>query len=234
MRRLAIAIIVLALAGAARAESAADAARRKLAESHSGAGVAAGAATTETDEVFVVGAHFRGPVTRSFRNLGTGALAFKTLPHGHFSLTMEAHVKHPQNPELLECKVQREYRLEGKTIVKVSEHDWFNAAAAKHKRRFIDCVSLGYAVKWLTPRDDQGSIAPMRINLDQETYEITYVRKPQWLEATLRSGDGIVGRFFLAPAVGGVRPVDKFHIHSKDDLVVSFVRKGLDPEDHAK
>lgn len=222
-------ILVLSLAGASRPESKAEAARRRLAESRSGLALPPPAKEQETSETYDVGAHFRGTVKKSFHHLGTGTLAFKTLARDRFSVSLEARVKHPKSQELLECRVQREYKLDGKNIRKVNEKDWFNKAASAHKKRFIDCVSLGYAVKWFTPREDARSFAPLKFNLDKSTYEVTYVPGTKWLEATLRSADGIVGRFFLERPVGGVRPVDKFRIHAKDELVVSFVRKGLDP-----
>lgn len=227
-------LLALACASQVYAESAAEAAHRKLQESRRTAALPPPAETQETSEAFDVGAHYRGTVKRSFHNLGSGSLTFKTLARDRFQVRLEANVKHPQKQEQLECRVVREYRLDGKTIRKVSENDWFNQSAAAHKKRFIDTVSLGYIVKWFTPRDDKGSIAPIKFNVDKATYEITYERTPKWLEATLRSGEGIVGRFFLTPAVGGVRPVDKFRIHAKDELVVSFVRKGLDPDAHEK
>lgn len=230
MRAAAIAILVLA--SQVYAESAAEAAHRKLQESRRTAALPPPAETKETNETYDVGAHYRGTVKRSFHNLGAGTLSFKTLDRDRFQVRLEANVKHPQKQEQLECKIVREYRLDGKTIRKVSENDWFNQAASAHKKRFIDTVSLGYIVKWFTPRDDKGRVAPIKFNVDKATYEITYERGQKWLEATLRSGEGIVGRFFLTPAVGGVRPVDKFRIHAKDELVVSFVRKGLDLDAH--
>lgn len=229
MRRALVLLVLLSCAAGVHAESPADAARRKLAESRAGAGLPPMAEVRESSETYDVGAHYRGTVKKSFHHLGTGTLAFQTLARDRFRVTLDAKVKHPKSNELLECRIQREYKLDGKNIRKVAEDDWFNKEAAAHKKRFIDCVSLGYVVKWFTPRDATGSVPPLKFNLDKQTYEVTYVPGPRWLEATLRSGDGIVGRFFLTAAVGGVRPVDKFRIHAKDELVVSFVRKGLEP-----
>lgn len=211
-----------------RAESPAEAARRRLQESRAHAALPPETEVKETTETYDVGAHYRGTLKKSFHHLGTGTLAFRTVARDRFQVTLEAHVKHPQSQELLECKVQREYQLEGRSIHKVSEKDWFNQAASGHKKRFVDCVALGYVVKWFTPRDGKGAIQPLKFNLDKQTFEITYVAEKRWLEATLRSADGVVGRFYLTPAVGGVRPVDKFRIHAKDQMVISFVRKGLD------
>lgn len=227
MRALVVAAMLL-VAGAAFAESKSriDASRKKLAASR---GVAPAlpppADTKETMEAFEVGAQYRGVAKKTFHELGTGKLGFRTVTPDTFAVTLEARVKNPDTQEIIECKIQRQYKLAGKSIRKVSENDWFNQAGEKHKKRFIDCVSLGYLVKWATPRDDKGPFRELTYNLDGTTYGFTYAKPEKWLECTIRGKDGVIGKFFMYPPAGGVRPVDKFRIFARDQLVVSFVQK---------
>lgn len=227
-----VAALALAFSAAsARGESKAEAARAKLRGSRAHVvPLPPPAEVKESSEAFEVGAQYRGGLKKTFHELGTGTLGFRTIKEDTFAVSLEARVKHPQSQELIECRIQRQYRLSGHRIIKVSENDWFNTAGEKHRKRFIDCVSLGYLVKWNTPRAEKGPFAEQHWQLDGQTYAITYTPSERWLEATLRSKDGVVGKFFLKPSQGGVRPVDKFRVFAREELVVSFVKKtGLQP-----
>jgi hypothetical protein len=231
MRDLLRCLVVMTLlalgAGMAHAQNEARVAesRRKLAASKGGTPLPPPAETKDTSEVFEVGAQFRGVAKKTFHELGTGTLGFRTVSQDTFAVSLDARVKNPDTQELIECKIQRQYKLVGKSIKKLSENDWFNQAGEKYKKRFIDCVSLGYLVKWATPREDKGPFRELTYTLDGMTYGITYTRTDRWLECTIRGRDGVVGKFFLLPVQGGVRPVDKFRIFARDQLVVSFVSK---------
>ncbi|MBI4865263.1 MAG: hypothetical protein HY815_34120 [Candidatus Riflebacteria bacterium] len=180
------------------------------------------ATVTATDESYQVGAQFRAALKKTFRALGTGQLKCATLGQDRFSVRLAAKVQHPDKPETIEFDVYREFRLTGTTVVKTLEKDWMNATAAQYKKRLIDTVALAYLVKWKTPRRDDASPAPLSFIVDGQLFNVSFNPTERWLEATLVGPDGPLGKFFLMPPREGVRPVKKFRIFAKNDLVVSF------------
>jgi hypothetical protein len=212
-----------AAAEAARGEPAAVRARRRL-EASRQKPADPPPTVTRTSEVYEVGAQYRGGMKKTFKELGRGVLSCATIAPDRFAVALEATVRHPRTDELLELSIDREYRLDGDRVRKVRENDQFNAAAQRHRKRFIDTVALAYLVKWHTPRTHAGPWPARTYRIDGHRFSFGYAPSGRWLEATLRGPDGIVGKLFLRSHDGGVRPIDKFRVHAREDLIVSFVK----------
>jgi len=180
------------------------------------------ASVLATNETYNVGAQYRATIKKSFKELGFGELECKTLGPDKFSVRLIGKVKPPDKTDLLEFDIYREFRMDGSKVVKVVERDRLNAAAAEHKRKLVDTVSLVYLVKWRTPRADDKARDPLTFTVDGRSYTVTYQIASRWLETTVRDDAGPIARFFLKPHEGGVRPVTKFWIYAKNRLVVSF------------
>lgn len=174
-------------------------------------------------ETFVIGAQYRGVVKKSFPDLGRGTIRCRALEANRYEVGLEAKARHPRKKETIEFSVLREFALEGHHVKILSEKNWFNEGAARHQKKLQNAVCLAYLVKWRSPQAE-GERAPAQTYvIDDVAYTFSYRSAAGRLEVSLADPDGKVAKFFLGPSVRAVRPIDRFRVFTRDDVVISFV-----------
>lgn len=184
-----------------------------------------------TKEEYTVGAQYRGAVKQSFNNLGTGSVECDRLADNHFRVRFTADVRNPQKEnKQLKFDVTREFRLQGNRIEMISEKNEFSAEAEKYQKKILNTLTILYLIKWNSAQDDAGPFTDQVYKVDDGTYNLTfnvekskdYAETGRWLVSNLTDDEGNKASFFMGKTYRGVRPLDKFRVHTKNNVVISF------------
>jgi hypothetical protein len=178
-----------------------------------------------TSEEYHLNAQYRGTVKKGFSDIGQGGATYTPLGNGQFNVRLNGTVRHPENRDTYEFKVDMDFQIRGSDLRILQNRSQYNARAAEYRGRVERVVPFAFLVKY-TPVPASGSEPAYSYRFNGTDYVMRYAPTERHIEASLYDGDSMVGKFFLRRDARTPPLVfEKFRVPAEQDVVFSFIRQ---------
>jgi len=181
------------------------------------------AAVPALEENFVINAQYRNGVNKAFRDLGHGAVQYRSGEGGRFGLSLHGSMKNPETSEIYRMRITGEFKLVGRTITKISQKIEMNEEARRYEKLMAENLPFVWLARFQSlPASDTAEDVAYRY--EGRDYHLRYVPLDDVTEATLSQDETHIGKFFLAGRSGQPPSgLTKAHMNGPDHVVVGLV-----------
>lgn len=188
-------------------------------------------AAAPLEERFIVNAQYRNGINKAFKDLGKGLVRYNRGEAGQFSLSIAGTMKNPENGDIYKMRVSGNFKLEGRSIIKLTQKIEFNEEAKKYEKLMTENLPFVFLARFqsLPPGTEADEVT---YRYEGRDYRMRYVPMDGTVEATLFQGDTQIGKFFLEGKSGQPpKGLAKARMIGPDHLVFSLV---IDTRDAAE
>lgn len=176
-------------------------------------------------ERYRVHAQHRGPVKKTFDNLGTVTLRFVARGERGGTLEIEGSVRDPED-EGATYRIAAFVDLERwRSKIKTRLRGSFGDGADEARDRLLEIVPFVFYLR-TEPFPALGGAAEVAYRIDEKDFRVRYADGERGVEATVYEGLRTVGKLFFRPGpAAGRHDIDRFRVNSVRRSVLSFVRE---------